>query len=150
MKFLFKSFEDRIPSRQNPAYKDYCRQMGIDPTEKDPIILLATIGHKGPSSFVFEPSYSSLVSKENLHQYRKNLGLTYREFADIFDFSTRTLQNFEANSSVSKDTIKRLEIYALFPQVALYEVVKNGGILTSEKKHQVMESIKNMEEISKS
>ena len=45
-KNLFPSFEDRIPSRQNPAYPEYCLAMGIDPEESDLIILLSTIGRK--------------------------------------------------------------------------------------------------------
>src|SRR5688572_13987600 len=45
---LFPSFEDRIPSVQNPAYPEYCRAMGIDPKERDPLILLSTVGSKGP------------------------------------------------------------------------------------------------------
>ena len=144
-KILFKSFEDRIPSKHNPAYKDYCMQMGIEISEKNPIILLATIGHKGPSSFIFEPRYCSPIKINELQKFRKKLGLTFREFADVFDFSTRTLQSFEADKPISKETIKRLEIYALFPRVALYEVMRSGSVLTSEKKHQVIKCINEME-----
>ena len=53
-KTMFKSIEDRIPSKGNPSYVEYCEDVGISPTEKDTIILLATIGRRGPSSFVFE------------------------------------------------------------------------------------------------
>ena len=52
---IFPSFQDRIPSKENPAYSDYCKQFGISPEEKDIFILLATIGRKGPSWFMFEP-----------------------------------------------------------------------------------------------
>ena len=45
---LFASLEDRIPSRQNPAYPEYCYAMGIDPKESNPLVLLSTIGKKGP------------------------------------------------------------------------------------------------------
>src|SRR6202022_1252354 len=54
---LFSSFIDRIPEKSNPAYKDYCKAEGISSTEKNPIILLGTIGKRGPSSFIFEPVY---------------------------------------------------------------------------------------------
>ena len=37
---LFPSLEDRIPSMQNPAYPEYCLAMGIDPSERDPLILM--------------------------------------------------------------------------------------------------------------
>ena len=32
---LFPSFEDRIPSKQNPAYKEYCQSVGISSSEKN-------------------------------------------------------------------------------------------------------------------
>lgn len=54
---LFPSFIDRIPDKSNPAYNDYCKAQGISPTEKNPIILLGSIGKRGPSSFIFEPVY---------------------------------------------------------------------------------------------
>jgi HipA-like protein len=50
---LFPSLEDRIPSQQNPAYPEYCQLARIDPKERDQLILLSTIGRKGPSSFIF-------------------------------------------------------------------------------------------------
>src|SRR5579872_66873 len=56
---LFPSFMDRIPDKSNPAYNDYCKAQGVSPAEKNPIILLGAIGKRGPSSFVFEPVYSS-------------------------------------------------------------------------------------------
>src|SRR5215211_3928589 len=43
---LFPSLEDRIPSQQNPAYSEYCQLVGIDSKEKDPFVLLSTIGKK--------------------------------------------------------------------------------------------------------
>ncbi|MDP1609159.1 MAG: HipA N-terminal domain-containing protein [Chlamydiales bacterium] len=45
-KTLFPSFQDRIPSLENPAYKEYCLATGVDPEEKDPFLLLSTIGRK--------------------------------------------------------------------------------------------------------
>ena len=54
-KKLFMSFEDRIPSRQNPAYPEYCQMTGISSEEKDPLVLLATIGQKGAVFIYFCP-----------------------------------------------------------------------------------------------
>src|SRR5271155_5807356 len=48
-KKVFPSFADRIPSKSNPAYEEYCRSQGISPSERNPIILLSTIGRRGPS-----------------------------------------------------------------------------------------------------
>src|SRR3989337_956550 len=42
-KKLFPSLEDRIPSLQNPAYPEEWLAMGIDPKEREPLILLSTI-----------------------------------------------------------------------------------------------------------
>src|ERR1700692_4174096 len=57
-KKLFPSLEDRIPSKLNPAYLEYCQLLGIDPKETNLLILLSTIGKRGPSSFVFAPFYN--------------------------------------------------------------------------------------------
>lgn len=54
-KALFIPFMDRIPVKENPAYPEYCEAMGISPEETDPLILLGTIAHRGPSWLIFEP-----------------------------------------------------------------------------------------------
>src|SRR3990167_1460004 len=56
---MFPIFLDRIPDPQNPAYPDYCRSQGISVHEKNPIVLLGTIGRRGPSTFIFEPVYET-------------------------------------------------------------------------------------------
>ena len=56
---LFNSFKDRIPSKENQAYTEYCDKFGISSDENNELILLATIGSRGPSSFVFEPVFFS-------------------------------------------------------------------------------------------
>ena len=54
---LFPSFLDRIPSRQNPAYKEYCQLVGISPLEQNIFVLLSTLGKKSPiTPFVCEPA----------------------------------------------------------------------------------------------
>ena len=55
--------------------------------EKDPFILLATLGHKGPSCFIFEPLYQDSFSGADLLAFRKSLGISAREFAACFEFS---------------------------------------------------------------
>ena len=121
---LFISFEDRIPSKHNPAYKEYCQMTGISPEEKDPLVLLSTIGQKGPSSFVFVPVYDDEFTKEDLKKFRKSLNLSIRDFAKLFDFAPATIHRIEQGKSSGKDTLKRVALYDLFPQIALYEVTR--------------------------
>lgn len=130
---LFPSLEDRLPSVQNPAYSEYCLAMGIDPKEKDPIILLSTIGRKGPSSFIFYPLFARNVTAEDVIKFRESLGLTTREFSAIFEFSQSSLNALERNRIVGSEILKRLEIILNFPSVASYFLLINGGHVIYEK-----------------
>ena len=133
-KKLFPTFEDRIPSKKNPAYKDYCKAVGIDPSEKDPILLVATLGQKGPSSFIFSPKFEQTFDGKSLIEFRRNLGLSTREFGDVFDFSPATISRIESLKGSGKDALKRLEIYSTFPQVAFREFKKNSFKINETKK----------------
>lgn len=135
---LFPSLEDRIPSQKNPAYPEYCYAMGIDPGERNPIVLLSTIGSKGPSSFVFVPVYRRSFSVEDVIAFRRSLGLTTREFAQIFEISQPALNALERKRSSGKDLLKRLEIIVHFPEVALYLLLLNGGTLQDRKKQHAL------------
>ena len=139
---LFKSFNDRIPSSKNPAYRVYCKTAGILPTERNQIILLATIGRRGPSSFVFEPVYKEMSEERDLGVFRKNLGLTIREFAEVFGFSTKTIHNIEINKGAAGESIKRLKMLVEFPEVSINQLLRNGGVLSEDKK---MEAIQYLE-----
>lgn len=130
---LFPSLEDRIPSLQNPAYPEYCSAMGIDLKERDPIILLPTIGRKGPSSFIFYPIFERKVTTEDVIKFRESLGLTTREFSAIFEFSQSSLNALERNRILGSEILKRLEIILNFPNVALDFLLVNGGHLIHEK-----------------
>lgn len=130
---LFPSFEDRIPSHKNPAYQEYCNMVGIDHNEKDPLILVATLGQKGPSSFIFSPVITTSITNEDIIKFRKKLNLSVREFSDIFDFSPTTINRLEKKITSGKDALKRFEIYFYFPEVALYEVNKNRFKINDEK-----------------
>ncbi len=136
---LFKTLNDRIPSSKNPSYKEYCDTMGIPISEKNPIILLSTIGKRGPSSFIFEPVYEDNYNVESFLKFRKNLGLTIREFATAFDFSPATIQRIEKDRLGGRwDSLKRIAIYDKFPEVALYELSVRGGLLHDRKKEKAM------------
>jgi HipA-like protein len=135
---LFQTFEDRIPSKKNPAYSEYCRMVGIDSSEKDPLTLVATLGQKGPSSFIFSPVHTSSMTSEDILNFRKDLNLTLREFSDLFDFAPATINRIENKAILGKDSLKRLEIYYYFPEVALHEANKNRFKIHEQKiKHVV-------------
>lgn len=142
-KTLFPTFEDRIPSRQNPAYVEYCHATGIDPQEKDELILLSMIGRRGPSSFVFYPIFSRSVSVEEVVRFRESLGLTTREFAKVFELSQSAYSAVETGRLSGKDLLKRLEIIYKFPDVAAYLLYVNGGALQSEKLQHAFDVLKN-------
>ncbi len=130
---LFPTFEDRIPSKKNPAYAEYCKMVGINPSEKDSLILVATLGQKGPSSFIFSPAPTSTITNEDILNFRKKLNLTVREFSELFDFAPATINRIENRTISGKDSLKRLEIYFYFPEVALHEVMKNHNKIHSKK-----------------
>ncbi len=135
-KKLFPSFEDRIPSRQNPAYVEYCKAQGISSEENDPLVLLTTIGRRGPSSFIFEVAHVPTISAKEVSDFRKRLKLTVREFATAFDVSPASVQKIE-NGKIGREIIKRFEIYLTFPQIALYEINKNSARLHNNVLHRL-------------
>lgn len=124
---LFPSFTDRIPSRDNPAYPEYCMATGIDVDESDPFVLLTTIGKRGPSCFVFEAVVVDDFGSEDAADFRHGLDLSLREFGLLFDFSPYTIQKIEAGKESGRDVLKRMEIYARFPKVAWFEMKRNSA-----------------------
>lgn len=131
---LFSSFADRIPSKKNPAYVEYCEKFGIPLNEKDEIILLSTIGKRGPSSFVFEQEKTEEYTNYDYVAFRKSLELTLRDFATIFSASLTTLQRMEHGATdKGKELLKRIEIYDKFPEVALFELKRRRELIHSSK-----------------
>lgn len=141
-KKLFPSLKDRIPSKENPAYPEYCQTMGILVNESNPIILLGTIGKKGASSFVFEPVYETTFSPDDLLNFRQELGLTTREFSLCFDLPRISLMHIENGRSARKEILKRIEIYLYFPEVALFEIQRHGGAINHYKKRNAIKVLK--------
>lgn len=137
---LFNSFKDRIPSKENQAYTEYCGKFGISSDENNELILLATIGSRGPSSFVFEPVFDSEFTAADLVAFRKKLELSTRDFAILFDVAYSTLNKIENGKMSGRDILKRIEIYALFKEVALFEIEKNKAKVHSN----VYESVKTL------
>lgn len=129
---LFSAFKDRIPSRENPAFADYCHSQGISPKENNPIILLCTIGKRGPSSFIFEPVVENKFSLSDVKRIRESLDITQHDLALAFDISKITLQKIESGQSTDPNTMKLLQLYFEFPDVALWQLKHTGGRLHSQ------------------
>lgn len=124
---LFGTFEDRIPSKENPAYPDYCYSQRISPDEKNQIILLTTIGRRGPSSFVFEPIYIPLDdTKEQLRNFRKELNLSRWDFAKAFDFPEITIQKVENGQTRDHNILKLIDLMLHNPKIALDQLAVTG------------------------
>lgn len=124
---LFPAFIDRIPDRENPAYEDYCRAEGISMGETNPIVLLGSIGKRGPSSFVFEPIYEAYFPIEKIRKLREELKISQHDLAEALDVNRLTLLKIEAGKSNDANTLKRLQIYFEFPEVALWQLKQTGG-----------------------
>ncbi len=124
---LFPVLQDRIPSRENPAYADYCYSQGISVKEVNPIVLLRAIGKRGPSSFVFEPVYENLFSVADIKKLRDELDISQNDLALAFDISKVTLHKIETGESRDSNTMKLIQIYFEFPEVALWQLLQTGS-----------------------
>ncbi|MDD4294182.1 MAG: HipA N-terminal domain-containing protein [Candidatus Omnitrophica bacterium] len=136
---MFPSFLDRIPDKENPAYSEYCEYVGISPDEENLLILLAALGHKGPSSFILEPAFSYNKELKKIRELRMKIGLTVREFASVFSISGNTLKKIEKGEKISNDIFRRFLIYIKFPDVLNYELVANKKYIHSEKFNKIIE-----------
>jgi len=138
---LFSSFADRIPSKQNPAYKEYCQKFDLAPNEKNEIVLLSTIGKRGPSSFIFELKNIEEYTHYDYINFRKSSGLTLRDFATVFSVSLTTLQRMEKGvGDKGRESLRRIEIYDKFPEIALFELDRRKELIHSAK-HEKFEKI---------
>ncbi len=124
---MFPIFLDRIPDRLNPAYQDYCDSQNISVDEKNPMVLLGSIGRRGPSTFIFEAVYRSEFTSTDITQFREHHDITQHDFAAVFDLSLATLQRIESGASVDLNTLKRIEILLTFPDVALWQLKQTGA-----------------------
>ena len=140
---LFPSFEDRIPSKQNPAYKDYCQYVGINPSEKDLFVLLSTLGKKSPiNPFVCEVvKEKKYFSAEDLRSYRKSLGFSIRDFALVFDVSSASIYRIENNKTTGRDILKKLSVYIKYPKMVLNKI-QNTPLLSENKRHKAEDFLK--------
>ncbi len=131
---LFPSFEDRLPSKENPAYGEYCRSVGVSPSESDPFVLLSALGRKGPSSFVLAGAFEEGFSAKGLKQFRRDLKLSMREFADLFDISKTAVYRIENSRATGKQILKAISNYHKFPNLALDKIRQTGHKITAQKR----------------
>jgi len=129
---FFPSLADRIPSKQNPAYKDYCQQLGISENEKDPFVLLTTIGRRGPSTFVFEAVKE--YSTERVKAFRNKLGLNQREFAVLFDITRTTLSKIEQGKSSYSTIVYFIELCEEVPEALAWLLETRGQYIHDDKR----------------
>ncbi len=136
---LFEPFGDRIPKRRNLIHLEYCKHYGINPDENSIKRLLAIIGRRGQSSFIFEPiEHDSFCGKE-LKAFRENLSLSTHKFATAFGISQATIVRIENNKTSGAEVMKFLEILDKFPEVAIYCVEKYGVKLHSKVKNKLID-----------
>lgn len=138
---LFNLFKDRIPSRENEAFNEYCFDVGIDPDEKDEMILLAKLGARGPSSFVIEEEVKQYYRANDLKKFRERLQLSMKEFSLAFDISISSIQRIENEKVEGKEILKRIELYDRFPDVAKFELFKNRHLLTSNLMDKILKGL---------
>lgn len=124
---LFPTFLDRIPSRENPAYKEYCQSQGISVNEQNLIILLTTIGHRGPSFFIYEPIFIEIGDiAQELKTFRKNLGLSQWDVAMVFDIPEITIKKIEARQTTDSNILRLINYYLTFPNIVLLQLSITG------------------------
>lgn len=140
-KELFPSLADRIPSRQNPAYKDYCEQWGISEDESDPFVLLTTIGRRGPSTFVFEAAPDEYTA-EQIKAFRNKLNLNQREFAFLFDITQTTLSKLEQGKSSLSIITYFIRLCDEVPEALLRLLKIRGQYIHDDKKIEIERMLK--------
>lgn len=134
---LFPEFEDRIPSKHNPAYNEYCLEMKISIEEKDPLILLATIGSRGPSDFIFRIVPDQKFSGKNLKEFRQDLGLTIHDFAALIDSDPATISRTEQGKLESTLLLKYCEYLKNNPKELDRQIHKRGMFIHTQKIEQI-------------
>ena len=101
--------------------------------------MLSTIGKRGPSSFIFTPVFENKdFSTEDLKKFRKELKLSIRDFAKLFDISSASIYRIENNKASGKSVLKRIVEYYKHPQTAL-EKINQTGFQINESKRQFVE-----------
>lgn len=138
---FFPSLEDRIPSKNNPAYPDYCRQWGIHAAEQDKFVLLTTIGKKGPSTFVFEPLREKEFSGDDIRVLRQRLDLIQSEFEKLIGIAHATLVHLENSKSKNDFYLDYLKMLAEVPEALKWLIKERGQYLHDEKRFSLLKKL---------
>lgn len=125
---IFPAFADRIPSRANPAYAEYCAATGISPEEVDPMALLPAIARRGPSSFIFEKVWKEdRPVLERLKTFRADTGLSLHDLAQLLEVPVLTLKRFENGQSRRDAALTGLLRALLDSREILASVLRSRG-----------------------
>ena len=130
---FFASLQDRIPSVLNPEYPNYCKQWNIDPKEGDPLILISTIGQRGPSSFIFRKVQQLAFDGPQLKAFRKALGLTLSDLADFLGIQAPTIVNAENGNNRSFWLLKYCSLLNTVPAALEQALHERGQFLHDDK-----------------
>lgn len=124
---LFSVFIDRIPLKTNPAYADYCFAQNISVNETNSIILLGSIGKKGPSSFIFEPVYENKFTSFDIIKIRETLDISQHDLAKAFGLSEITIKKIETGTSKDANTLKLIQMFFTFPECGIWQLKQTGS-----------------------
>lgn len=94
--------------------------------KKNPIILLGSIGKKGPSSFIFESVYEDDFTGIDLIKIRESLDISQHDLAQAFGLSEITLKKIESGKSKDPNTLRLIQIFFTFPESGLWQLRKTG------------------------
>ena len=130
---LFSPFQDRIPSKENPAYQEYCAEWHISPDEIDDLVLLTTIGHRGASSFLFRREFPSAFTGDTLKEFRTDLGLSVKDFALLVESEPATISRTENNQLESSLLLRFCELLQHSPSALEYQLDQRASFLHDRK-----------------
>jgi len=142
---LFPTFLDRLPDPENPSYKDYCTAAKVPVTVTDPIVLLATVGKRGPSSFIYEPIYKNEFSFQKAEQFMEVFSLSLQDFAYLFDVSLSVLQKIKAGDTSGKEILLRLEMCLSNLETLEYQIHKTRKFLHYQKLEKLDQFLNNLQ-----
>ena len=137
-KKFFRSLEDLIPDKRSSSYNDYCLIAGISPLEKDPLVLLSTIGNSGTTKFVFQKDSSSdYLSSHDIRSFRQKLNLSQRDFSAFFEIPIISLQKLEQGTPGQIIAKRYIEQFIIEPSLLLPLLKKRGMFLHSTKQKDI-------------
>ncbi len=104
---------DRIPSRLNAAYPEYCESVGIRVDERNPMILLPSLGRRGPSDFIIERVFvlQDQIIPKALRRILEEVPLSQNDLALALDIPITTLWRILKGSSKDESLLRLIHLY---------------------------------------